>query len=73
MSKTYFFTSQDADNIAAILTHYLGDSWQRRPAYTGLLDDLLRYCTRLRNQPNTKAHKDGDLNVPEHQLITGGL
>ena len=41
-----------------------------RGRFLALEHDLLRYCTRLRCQPQTDAHTDaGGYAVPAHQLI----
>ena len=60
------YTAEDGYNIEAILRHHLAlvgiDAHTQMQA---LRLDLLRYCTRLRNQPNTHAHRT----VPAHRLI----
>lgn len=71
MAQGEFFTIEDGDNIARILQHHLGlppTSLLDREQYEALESDLLRYCTRLRCQPDTKAHGT----VPAHQLVTDG-
>lgn len=69
------FTIEDADNIRTIVMHHCGipQTVDEIARYDALMNDLLRYCTRLRCQPNTKAHTylSGGLKyqVPEHILL----
>ena len=69
------FTIEDEDNIRDIVLHHRGipQSVEEKAKYEALLNDLLRYCTRLRNQPNTRAHTEVIGNeryqVPAHELI----
>lgn len=74
------FTIEDSDNIRAILLHHLGDPRARddngqhlsrvnEQDFMTLERDLLRYCTRLRCQPQTAAHTDSQgYHVPKHRL-----
>lgn len=62
-----FVTMEDAENIRELLYHHLGRDYPEE-----LAQDLFRYCTRLRCQPNTRAHTDQGFQVPAHRLIGSG-
>lgn len=72
-----FFAVEDGDNVATILQHHLGhpgfEDTDLRRTYEALERDLLRYCTRLRCQPDTRAHSTVSggqrYQHPAHQLI----
>ena len=76
-----FFTEEDRDNIRTVLGHHLGYPWMHdddgkaltrvsEEDFMALEHDLLRYCTRLRCQPQTDSHTDEQGNqVPAHKLI----
>ena len=78
---TELFTVEDLDNVRVILCHHLGNPMGRdddgktlgllaQEPFWDLAHDLLRYCTRLRCQPQTDAHTDAQgYQVPAHQLI----
>lgn len=74
---------EDADNVRDLLLHYLGNPYVKddegRPlgmvdqrSFEWLEQDILRYCTRLRCQPNTYAHMDYQgYHIPAHKVIGG--
>lgn len=76
------FTVEDGGNVANILQHHLGHPWDdgaklTQDQYEALERDLLRYCTRLRCQPNTQAHSytsGGDTyRVPAYVPVLGAV